>query len=162
MLAKVVSDHQRDWASYVAYVVACYNATCHSATHFSPFFLMTGRDPKWSVDLLLDGTETEDCSLPEYVHDIRDHLLVANTLARENLQAAAVSAAEWYDKKAKCVEFCVGDRVRLFSPRHFKGRSPKLQSNYAQTGTVVEKLNDSAYVVQTKSGRKYSIPIKSS
>jgi len=154
ILAKVVSEQQTDWSSYVAYVVACYNATTHSATGYASFFLMTGRDPKWSVDLLLSGDENDDCTLLEYVRDVRERLLTAHNLARVNLQAAAASAAEWYDKTARCVEFCVGDKVRLYSPRHFKGRSPKLQSNYAQIGTVVERLNDSTYVVQTKSGKK--------
>ena len=74
MLAKIVSEQQTDWSSYVAYVVACYNASVHSATGFSPFFLMTGRDPKWSVDLLLSGTENGDTTLPQYVQDVRERL----------------------------------------------------------------------------------------
>jgi len=154
MLAKIISEQQTDWSTFVAYVVACYNATTHSATGYSPFFLMTGRDPKWSVDLLLSGTEKEDTTLPEYVRDVRERLSTAHAAARVQLQAAAASAAEWYDRSTRCTEFHVENKVRLYSPRHYKGRSPKLQSNYAQVGTVLAKLNDSAYVMQTKSGKK--------
>ena len=154
ILAKIVSEQQTDWSSYVAYVEACYNASVHSVTGFSPFFLMTGRDPKWSVDILLSGTDSEDMTLPQYVRDVRERLSLAHAATRAQTQAAAAYAAEWYDKSARSTEFHVGDRVRLYSPRHYKGRSPKLQSNYSQIGTVLEKLNDSAYVVQTKAGRK--------
>jgi len=41
MMAKVISTNQRDWSEYLDYVTFCYNATVHSATGFSPFFLMT-------------------------------------------------------------------------------------------------------------------------
>ena len=38
--------------------------------------------------------------------------------------------------------------------RHFQGKSPKLQNNYAQTGVVQAKLNDSTYLVKTARGNK--------
>ena len=49
MLGKVVPEHQRVWPSLLSYVMFCYNASCHSATRYSPFFLMTGRDPHWNI-----------------------------------------------------------------------------------------------------------------
>ena len=79
---------------------------------------------------------------------------MANEAARQNLEDAVKTAAEWYDKTAKHAEFTVGDRVRLFCPRHFQGKSPKLQNNYAQTGVVQAKLNDSTYLVKTAGGNK--------
>jgi len=35
MLEKIVSEQQRDWDNHVAYVLAAYNATEHSATGYS-------------------------------------------------------------------------------------------------------------------------------
>jgi len=74
--------------------------------------------------------------------------------ARQSLGNAAQTAADWYDRTAKPTEFAVVDKVRLFCPRHFQGRSPKLQSNYAQTGVVQAKLNDCTYLVKTHRGNK--------
>ena len=54
LLAKFISENQKDWSHYVSYVVFCYNSSCHSVTKISPYFLMTGRDQKWNADLLLD------------------------------------------------------------------------------------------------------------
>ena len=63
MLAKVVSETQRDWSEWLAYVTFCYNSTEHSATGFPPFFVFMGRLPVWSVDLALPevatGSKTE-------------------------------------------------------------------------------------------------------
>ena len=50
MLAKVVKDNQKDWSEWVPFVTFCYNATVHSATGFSPFFIFTGREPLWNID----------------------------------------------------------------------------------------------------------------
>jgi len=115
---------------------------------------VTGRDPKWSIDLLLDGGDSVDYTVPEYAREVRDRLAVANEVARQNLESAAQTAADWYDRTTKPTEFAVGDKVRLFCPRHFQGWSPKLQSNYAQTGVVQAKLNDSTYLVKTQRGTK--------
>ena len=116
LLAKVISENQRDWSHYVSYVVFCYNSSCHSVTKFSPYFLMTGRDPKWNVDLLLDGTNSSDSTVPEYAQEVRKRLAVANEVVRENLQTAAASAAEWYNRKVHLKTFCPGDKVRLYCP----------------------------------------------
>ena len=154
LLAKVISENQRDWSSYLSYVVFCYNASYHSATRFSPFFLMTGRDPLWTVDLLVDGSDSCDRTVPEYVQEVRQRLEVASRLVRENLNRAATSAADWYDRKVHIKTFCPGDKVRLYCPRRYKGRSPKLQSNYLQTGEVLGKINESTYLVKTTKGNK--------
>jgi len=40
MLGKIVSENQRDWDTHVAYVLAAYNATEHSATGYTPNMLV--------------------------------------------------------------------------------------------------------------------------
>jgi len=42
MLGKIVSERQRDWDNHVAYVLAAYNATEHSATGYTPNMLVYG------------------------------------------------------------------------------------------------------------------------
>ena len=154
MLAKVVSDHQRDWCLYVDYVVFSYNATSHSATAYSPFFVMTGRQPRWNVDLIFDQVRDEDCDLPNFVADTLERLEYAHRLVRENLQRAADKAAEWYDKRAKPQVFNIGDKVRVYCPRRYVGRSVKWQNFYSTVGTVDRRLNDATYVVLVTKGSR--------
>jgi len=154
MLAKVISQNQKDWWKMISYAVFAYNATCHSATNFTPFFLMTGRQVRWTVDMLLGDPGEYDRSVPEYAQEVREQLLSAYEVARKHLQAAATVAANWYDKRVRPQEFFTGDRVRLYCPRQFVGKSAKLQSNYSQTGEIVAKVNQSAYLVKTAKGSK--------
>ena len=151
MLAKVVCDSQKNWPELVPYVVFCYNATEHSSTGFSPFFIFTGRQPLWNVDLLLPETQEEGVSLPEYAAKVTERLACAAKIVRENLKCAADSASKWYNAKARPQKFNVGDRVRVYYPRRVTGRSPKWQSLYRTEGVITKKLNDVTFIVQSRS-----------
>jgi len=93
MLTKVVKDSQKDWSEWVPFVTFCYNATVHSATGFSPFFIFTGREPLWNIDFLLPHSPDGAVSVPEYVATVVQRLEEANTMVREHLRIAAESAS---------------------------------------------------------------------
>ena len=61
---------------------------------------MTGRHPRWTVDLLLGEPADSDHTLPEYAQEVRDRLTTAYETVRENLQTAAVAASDWYNRKS--------------------------------------------------------------
>ena len=151
MLAKVVRENQRDWPDLVPYVVFCYNATEHSATAFCTFFIFTGWQPLWNVDLLLPATQAEEFALPEYAARVTERLVIACRIVRENSKTAAESASKWYNKKSKPRTFSMGDLVRVYYPRRVAGRSPKWQSFYCTEVKIIKQLNDVTFVVQSKS-----------
>ena len=142
LLAKVIDKTQKDWAKYIDYVVFCYNSTSHSATGFAPHFIMTGQQPLWNVDLLLNNHNLADQSIPEYTSAVIDRLLHAHAMVRDHLRATAEHTSTWYNSKVRPAAFCVGDRVRVYNPRRFQGKSPKWQFFYNDTATVEKKLND--------------------
>jgi len=51
MLGKIVSENQPDWDSHVAYELAAYNTTEHSATGYSPNMLLYGRKLQFPYEL---------------------------------------------------------------------------------------------------------------
>ena len=99
LFAKVIAENQRDWSTWVPYVTFCYNATRHSSTQFPPFFVYTGRLPLWTVDLILQDNSDNKQTLSEYTAGVVERLDKVNALVREHLQAAAVTASRWYNKK---------------------------------------------------------------
>ena len=99
MIAKLVDEGQRNWSSLLPYVTFCYNATEHSATGFPPFFVLHGRMPLWTVDLVLPDVSEEPLTVPEYTAKIVDRLQHVSALVRENLHAAASSASRRPDRK---------------------------------------------------------------
>lgn len=148
LLAKHVSESQRDWSRWLSYTTFCYNATVHSSTGFSPFFLMTGRQPLWNVDFVLDSYECTANTVPQYSYDVVTRLEWAYALTRDHLAQAADYASSWYNKRVHQKQFVAGDAVRVYCPRRYKGRTPKWQSFYKDVGTIVQKLNDATYIVK--------------
>jgi len=85
---------------------------------------MTGQEPRWNIDFVLDNIEQSVSSVPEYIASVLERLHRAYILVREHLQHAADTAKTWYDRKVNKQVFCEGDRVRVYCPRRYKGRSP--------------------------------------
>jgi len=157
MLAKVVKESQRDWPSCVAYVTFVYNSTPHSATSLPPFLIIHGRLPLWHIDLLMGEQPAEPSTVPEYVGQITEHMRQAEEIAREHLQSAAETSKAYYARKVKPASFIVGDRVRVYSPRKYVGKTPKWQSFYREEGIICKKLNDLSYVIKCPQWRQKRI-----
>jgi transposase InsO family protein len=154
MLAKVISETQRDWSVWLNYVTFCYNSAPHSATGFTPHFIMTGQEPRWNIDFVLSNIEQTVTTVPEYTASVLDRLNRAFVLVREHLQQSAETARTWYNRKVNHQIFCEGDRVRVYNPRRYKGRSPKWQSFYKDEAVVTLRLNDVSYVVNSPKWRQ--------
>jgi len=59
LLAKVVSEKQKNWSYFLPHCMWAYNTSRHSSTGFLPFFLMHSRLPYTAIDLLLDRPKCE-------------------------------------------------------------------------------------------------------
>jgi len=154
LLAKTIAENQRDWSECIKYVTFCYNATSHSSTNFSPFFLMYGRQPMWNVDFYLNCVDENNQTVPEYAATVLSRLNKAFELTRQHLKNTADYMSTWYNRKVKVREFKIGDTVRVYNPRRVKGRSPKWQSFYKDVATVQRKLNDVTYIVKASSWKQ--------
>ena len=153
LLSKVVKEAQTDWSSWLNYVVFCYNTSIHSSTNYSPYFILTGRNPRWNIDLLLCDKPYLEQSVSEYAASLVERLHRVHEMVREHLHVTAETARTWYEKKVRHQQFKIGDKVRIFNPRHFKGRTPKWQLFYKDVAVVRRKLNDATYVVRSDNWR---------
>ena len=115
---------------------------------------MTGQEPRWNIDFVLSNIEQSMSSVPEYTANVLNRLDKAFVIVREHLKQAAETAKTWYDEKVHQRVFSEGDRVRVYCPRRFKGRSPKWQSFYKDEAIVTCRLNDVTYVVKSTAWRQ--------
>ena len=118
---------------------------------------MTGQQPRWNVDFLLGCVDESDKTVPQYTSDVLSTPNHAYQLTREHLKQNALSMSTWYNRRVKTREFGPGDKVRVYNPRRFVGRSPKWQSFYKDIGTVERKLNDVTYVVKSTAWKQAKV-----
>jgi hypothetical protein len=149
LLAKIVSEHQRDWDAYLNYITFCYNTSVHQSTGYTPYFLMHGSEARWNLDVLVDhkGSKT---NVNAYAAELLDRLEEAYFITRKSLGETAAYEKNWYDKRVKQKNFEIGEEVRVLDLRGYIRRTPKWSLPYRQIGVVVNKLNDVTYVVAAK------------
>jgi len=122
MFQKLVKKNQRDWCELMLYITYAYNTTIHSATGFSPFYLVHLRRARVPVELLI-GTPTEAAYETEdtYVTAASERMRLAYALVREQLQAGFDKVKKRYDERVKSTKFSVGQFVWHFIQRMQKG-----------------------------------------
>jgi len=128
MFGKLVKKNQRDWCELTPYITYAYNTTIHSATGFSPFYLVHLRRARVPIELLI-GTPTEAAYETEDTYvtaaTANERMRQAYALVREQLQAGFVKAKKRYDERVKSTKFSVGQFVWHFIPRMQKGLNRK-------------------------------------
>ena len=108
--------------------VFSYNATPHSATSFSPFHLLYGREPYFPFDVTMEpDVDTERVSHEEHWHKIREELQKAQTIAYERMTAhQRESVARTAQHNTALSLHKQGEQVLLYVPTVPKGISKKL------------------------------------
>ena len=172
MLGTLPKEKKSEWKDHVGTLVHAYNCTRNSATGFSPYYLMFGRQPCLPVDVTLSlapHTITEP-NTTKFIQKLRDR----NKWAHKKAEAFQAKEAEWhkrhFDKKGKAAALEVGDTV-LVRVTAFKGRH-KMQNRWENGEYVVEKQpypDLPVYVVCPRDGdghsqtlhRNYLLPISS-
>ncbi len=88
------------------------NATEHSATGYSPFYLVNGRDARLLSNFLLGKDDSEDEIISEdWVEEHRNRLQTAYKIAKDNTEEYHNVRKKVHDKKAKPAPLHVGCRV---------------------------------------------------
>ena len=139
ILGTLPKEKKSEWKNHVGTLVRVYNCTRNSATGFSPYYLMFGRQPHLPVDVALG---LAPCTITEpntakFVQKLREQ----NKWAHEKAKAFQAKEAERhkrnYNKKGRAVALEVGDMV-LVHVTAFKGRH-KMQDRWENREYVVEK-----------------------
>jgi len=100
LLAKIVSEHQHDWDSYLDYITFCYNTSVLQSIGYTPHFLMHGSEARWNIDVLLDN-KARKCDVNAYAAELLDRLDEAYRIIRNSLGQTAAYEKSWYDKRVK-------------------------------------------------------------
>src|SRR3989441_4334807 len=157
MLAKAVSENQKDWDAQLPSVMAAYRASPHDATGFSPNFLMFGRENRAPLDLMYGGppedTQVRN-NLGNLAADKVETMRKAYHLVRKNLGQSGLRMKQYYDMRVKPQIFREGTWVWFYSPRRYLKKSPKWQRMYSGPYLITRTLDPVNVVLQRSRGSK--------
>ena len=150
MLGTLPKEKRSEWKNHIGTLVHAYNCTWNSATGFSPYYLMFGRQPCLPVGVAL-GLALHTIMEPntsKFIQKLREHTKWAHEKA-EAFQAKEAQRHKWnYNKRSRAAALEVRDMV-LVHVTAFKGHH-KMQDRWENREYVVEKQpypNIPVYVV---------------
>ena len=94
-----------------------YKTAVHAVTKFSPFELMFGRIPKFSIDLVYDQTDYDEHKTKievewiasDFVGQQKKEMRAMFNFAAANRDAAVLRASTLYDRTVRSANFKIGD-----------------------------------------------------
>ena len=174
MLGTLPKEKKSEWKNHIGTLVHAYNCTQNSATGFSPYYLMFGRQPCLPVDVAL-GLDLAPHTITEpntskFIQKLRECTKWAHEKAEAFQAKEAQRHKQNYDKRSRAAALEVRDMV-LVCVTAFKG-GHKMQDRWENREYVVEKQpypNIPVYVVCPRDGegcswtlhRNYLLPINS-
>ena len=152
MLCTYCVEQDKDWDEGVHLLLFAAREAVQESLGFSPFELLFGREVRGPLKLLKESwlDEENQVSLLEQVAKLRQRMMRAGEMARENLENAQTKMKAWYDRKARRRSFQIGDEVLILLPLH----GHPLQARYSGPYTIDKKINDVDYIVKTPGRRK--------
>ena len=89
-----------DWDEFLPYACFAYRDAVHSATGYSPFQLLFGRDVRGPLSLLIgSGETTGSCLVVDFMERMKNRLHLAWKTAKENDEEAKRKSKNYQDKK---------------------------------------------------------------
>ena len=128
MLAKYVSDHQRDWDEHPPLIMIAYRSSVHASTQYTPFYLLFGHEVRLPVYCMFERQPNHQPEVSDYVRNLWDTLEEIHEHDREHLPAAQKCQKDHYDQRIAGEQIKVGDRVFHRDPAVKKGLTKKLHS----------------------------------
>jgi transposase InsO family protein len=172
MLSMYVADNQRDWNTFLPVIVHAYRTTVNSATGFSPFKALFGREARQPTEEWIEEFATSNkVDINEYVTGLTQALLYSwKSIGERILLHQQRVDYRIADKREKVFQpYLVDDLFYLKSipKRYFseKGRvkekiTAKLQFRYTGPHRVLEVKNPILYIALVNGRRKTVHAIK--
>ena len=131
MLGTLTPEQKNDWKTYVPAMVHTYNCTRNTATGYSPYYLLFGRDPRLPIDVefgLKRGNQQGPPSRSNYVTQLRRRIRFAHKKAKQVAGRQQARHKGLYDRRCKGAALDTGDLV-LVKKTAWKGRH-KIQDRW--------------------------------
>ncbi|KAG5868291.1 hypothetical protein JTB14_023318 [Gonioctena quinquepunctata] len=126
MLSQYICDNQRDWDSWIPFVVMAYRGTIHSSTGFSPYFLLHGRDQVLPIDDFIKPQRIRYDYDENYASELMARLNRVFIEVYKNTEKAKEKRNKRFNRKTEEKVFALGELVYLKDMATRLGTSKKL------------------------------------
>ena len=131
-LRAYTKDQQDDWIDVLPGIMMAYRATpATQSTHYSPFFLLYGREMTLPIDTALIPKDHLAQDHRIFLSRILQNLERTRKIAAKNIAEAQQRYKEQYDKNSKEPDFRPAQRVWLYCTKVPVGKAPKLHRKWA-------------------------------
>jgi hypothetical protein len=123
-ISMFINQNQTNWCERLHLITFAINTSVSTATGFTPFFLLHGRQARLPSEAQLSESNYAD------LDSLLDSLYRARALARENIEISQIRNASYYDRNRRENTFKVGDTVVCRKFMRKPGLSSKLTLQY--------------------------------
>ena len=152
MLRTLSESEKPNWHQHVNKLIAAYNATTHSSTGYSPYFLLFGREPLLPLDVILSSHLGSTQGVHSYNHFVAEweaRMTEAYDIARKNVQKVKDYSEERWKGRLTAAALQPGDKVLVRNKRE-QGGPGKLRSYWEQDIYIVNKVQPSGVVYEVQ------------
>lgn len=150
-LRHYVNEDQLNWDLWIPYAIFTFNTTVHTATGYTPFSLIHGREAVLPTSLKKITPEPQ-YNYDEFKDEVKKRLQSAHLIARKMLHKKKEASKNYYDKSTINKQFVVGDTVLLHDETLRRGRSKKLSPQWIGPYTITQRNSEVNYTI--KKGKK--------
>ena len=156
LLSQKAAGLDDNWAERLPLLELAYNATVHSTTNYSPFFIEHMREAVLPTDCMSrTAEELYNGDLAEWVKQHLATWSVVYDATTTALRVHSLAAKKRYDlKRAVTVSFAPGDRVLLVRGTYIDGHHPKMSLPTEGPFTVHERLPRDRYILRDLATRR--------
>jgi hypothetical protein len=116
-VAKITTQHGKDWDLLLGPIQLACNSSIHATTGMTPYFLLHGREPRLPADLIYECPSQDYWkSTTSYSKGVLKELQDAFEQARQSAEISQQRPKKLFDKWAKHHPYQVCDRVWLQNP----------------------------------------------
>ena len=149
MLSKYCDANQNNWDEFIDSALFAYRTSpLTNSTHYTPFYMLYGREARNPSEVKLHPSDFESDSLEDHVSRTIHGLNIAHEIALANLQKHQDHMKRYQDRSQNDVPFRVGDQVYLYSPVVKIHCSKKLSKFWKGPFVIVRKTSPVNYNIR--------------
>ena len=159
-LAKMATDHKKQWDLFLSSTLLAYRILKHGTTKETPFYLTYGRQATLPVELEIETYLEEELddetlldSLKRRTGVLVGNLIDTKVIAKENIQYLQELMKARHDWKVRNNGFREGDYVLEYQSQHQYVHRDKFRQQWKGPYQIGKVLGHSTYILKTIEGQ---------